>query len=180
MDYRLILCIFVVIFTLTALPFLLIYPTSGTVIVSLGNGFFSLPRQGWHMMAVLMAGLYAPCVRGNGLLVLPVALLLLYMAGAAVEISPERYPLVRLFIPGAILSFGLLMALTTTRQEVMAALLAGSLGYHIGSHYLATQAIRYDAPLFYFTGQQLFLMLLLVFSVSIGMIIPWHRVSLRK
>lgn len=178
MEFKRYTLVLAAIIMLAALPFLVVYP-SGTASAGLSAGFLAVMDSTLLLLLVLPAGLAASYLRGDGRVILPLTFLVMFLIGAMLELDFILYPMVRLFILGAILVFGLSLSVVDSRAFLVSVLLGASVAFHLGGwgmHAIPTLA----SPLYFIIGQLLALVLVLAISYSIGLILFGEFAGYRK
>lgn len=154
---------------LATLPFVLVHP-SGPASAGLSAGFLGIMDHTLRLLLVVPVGMAASYLRGDERVVLPVCFLLMYLIGALLEMDFVLFPMVRLFILGAILVFGLALSVADSRMFLSSVFVGGSVAYHLGGYGMYALP-QLASPLYFIIGQLLALVLVLAISFSIGLII---------
>jgi hydrogenase/urease accessory protein HupE len=162
--------LFIVLLTLAGLPFVVVHP-SGPASAGLSAGFLELfPRHPLRLLLLAPLGAAACFLRNDARLILPLSFVLMYFIGALLEMNLALYPMVRLFLLGAILTFALALNLTKERTVMAIVLLCASLAYHLGG--AAMQSLpELASPLYFIMGQMLALALVLALAFSLGVLL---------
>ena len=135
MSSRRFIFLTVILFFLGALPLLIGQP-SATASAGLSLGF-SAPLEQIAMLLVLaVVGVCAALLPRDGLLLMPMALILMMMVGGVLMLDVAAHPALRYFIFGAILCMGLLIGLARDKFTVLTLLILASLGYHFGGFFM--------------------------------------------
>lgn len=166
------------VLALAGLPVAVVH-TSGSASAGLSAGFLEVMDNVLHLLLVLPVGLMASWLRADGRVILPLCFLLMYLIGGMMEMDFVLYPMVKLFILGAILVFGLALSVADSRVFLGSAFVSASVAYHLGGwgmKALPTLA----SPLYFLIGQFLALVLALAISFSIGMLLFSEAAGYRR
>lgn len=178
MDFKRYALVLAGLLVLAALPFVVIHP-SGPASAGLSAGFLGIMDYPVRLLLVLPVGLMASYLHGDERAMFPLGFLLMFLIGGLLEMDFVLFPMVRLFILGAILVFGLAISVAESRAFLAAVFVGGSVAYHIGGFGMsALPALA--SPLYYMIGQLLALVLVLAVSFSIGVILFSDRRAGRK
>ncbi len=157
------------VLVIAALPFVIVHP-SGPASAGLSAGFLGIMDYPARLLLILPAGMMTGCLRGDERLMFPLSFLLMYLIGALLEMDFVLFPMVRLFILGAILVFAMALSVAQTRLFLAMIFMGGSIAYHIGGFGMLALP-QLASPLYFIIGQLLALVLVLAISFSIGFIL---------
>lgn len=159
--------LFASIFALGMTPLLLLQP-GGAANAGLSLGF-TMPIERLFDLALFAAiGIYASMLRGQALMLVPLSFLFLYVVGMSVYFDPQRYNLMPMFMLGAVILFAVSVAVAGRRSNVLAMLVAASVGFHFGRHYVGIVP-DIASPLYFVIGNILSFALIFAASVSFGL-----------
>lgn len=165
LDSRFI-AVFAVILVLLLLPFAVIYPT-GISRAGLSHGFLMLLQNPFHVMLVMLVGIWASLMDRYSVVLLPVSFILMFLIGAIMSVGIQDYPFIHMFMLGSVLLFAITVSLRPRRNFIAAVVICGSLAYHLGFFYSQSLPSQADG-LFFILGEILSLMLVLAASISLG------------
>lgn len=176
MESKRAILLLIALLALLGIPFVVIYP-SGSASAGLSQGFLGIMDNVARLLLVAPVGIAASCLRGDGRVVLPFSFLLMYLIGAMLGMDMAMYPMVRLFILGAILTFGLALSVADSRLFFVSVFLGASVAFHLGG--MGMQDLpALASPLYFIIGQVLALVIVLATSFSIGLITVSERLGI--
>lgn len=167
------------IFLLGALPFLIVQPTAAAS-AGLSLGFAAPFGQVLVLIIVIGCGLAAALLPRDGLIQIGLVFTLMLMVGGMLMLNTEQFPFIRFFVLGAILCVGLMVGVTRQKFTLLALLVIGSVGFHLGGFYMSQLPII-AAPMYYLLGVLLSLSLCLAISIAFGItLFGDHEVLMEK
>ena len=170
----------IVLFLAGALPFMIAQPTAAAS-AGLSLGFSAPLEHGVVLVGLMLVGMVAALLPRDGLLLLPIAFMLMIMVGGMLRFDAMLYPGLRYFVLGAILCMGLLMGIARQKLTILSMMILASLGFHLGGYYLA-QVPAIASPMYYLMGVLLSLTMVLAISVAFGVTLfgdheaTWERI----
>ncbi|MCI5049961.1 MAG: HupE/UreJ family protein [Rickettsiales bacterium] len=160
--------LFASIFLLGAMPFLILQPTTGASSAGVSAGFTTPIEHTYHLIVLLVIGLSASIIRQNALLLMPLSFILLYVVGMTVVLDHRIFKLMPMFLLGSVILFGIVMSLVKKRTEIIAVVLAASVGFHFGMYY-GELVPDIASPLYFMIGNILSFALILATAASFGL-----------
>lgn len=158
--------IFASIFMLGAMPLMMSQP-NGAASAGLSLGFSFPIEHGWHLLVMLLIGIYASVLRANAVILVPLAFVLLYLVGMSTYLDHARYSMLPMFMLGSILLFALSMAVADNQRCMVGLVISASVGFHFGRHYsFAVPDIA--SPIYFMIGNILAFALVFATAVSFG------------
>ncbi len=151
------------------LPFMVVHP-SGSASAGLSAGFLGIMNNPFRLLLLLPVGIMAGYLQGDERVLFPLSFLLMYLIGSLMEMDFVLFPMVKLFILGAILVFGLALSVAESRLFLASVFLGGWVAYHIGGYGMQSLPAL-ASPLYLIIGQLLALVLVVAVSFSIGLLI---------
>ncbi|MBN66487.1 MAG: hypothetical protein CMM94_02835 [Rickettsiales bacterium] len=167
MSSKRFIALFVTIFIVGALPFIIIQP-SGAASAGLSSGFTMPIENIAHLLMLLAIGVVATFIGRDAILLLPLCFVLMFVVGAALHIDSSAYPMIRMFILGAILLFAMAVGLIRSKRGLFAVAMSASLAYHLGMYYMKSVP-EIAAPIYFVVGNILCLILIMATSISFGL-----------
>ncbi len=165
LDSRFIV-VFAVILVLLLLPFAVMFPT-GIARAGLSHGFLVLLQNPFHLMLVMLVGIWSSMLDRYSVVLLPVSFVLMFLIGAIMSVGALAYPFIHMFMLGSVLLLAITVSLRPRRNFIAAVVVCGSLAYHLGFFY-SQQLPRQADGLFFILGEILSLVLVLAASISLG------------
>lgn len=153
------------LFFLAALPLLFFQP-SGPAGAGLSGGFLRPLENPLHALAFLAVGVAAGKLGREGVMMLPLAFLMMLVIGFCSDIGASHLPSARILLFSAVLFFALTVGAASTRLFVTVATLASGLAFYFGARY-ATRLPEIVSVEFYLLGIIICVMLLLATGVSL-------------
>ncbi len=167
MDIKKLGIIVAAMMAVAAFPFFY-YNPSAAATSGLSSGFLGMIENSWHLILVLCIGLWASTLERDASVLLPLAFIIMYTIGAAMQLDMLLYPQMRLFILGGIFAFGMTMSMARSRVFFASIILCASVAYHLGI-YNMQQLPALASSLHFILGQVLSLALIFAASVSFGL-----------
>lgn len=166
MSTRRFIGIFSLIFILGALPFLVVQPT-GAASAGLTVGFMTPIENVYHLLAFMVVGVAGAVLGRESMVLVPITCLLMFVVGSCMFVSEVEYPLIPMFMLGAILIFGLAASQVRHHYTLMSVAVSSSVGFHMGRYYMA-HVPDIASPIYYLVGNVLALGLIFATSISFG------------
>lgn len=155
------------IFLLGAMPFL-IYQPNGASSAGLSSGFTLPIERAFHLILFLSLGVYASYLRGNAVLLMPLSFIFLFVVGMSQGLSPQDFPMMPMFVFGAVVLFAMSMSVMQSRKGIIGMVIAASVGFHFGLYY-TDEIPEIASPLYFLLGNILSLALIFATAVSFGL-----------
>lgn len=159
--------VFASIFLLGLTPLLLLQP-GGASNAGLSLGFTVPIERLMDLFIFVAIGVYASFLRGQAMVLVPLSFLFLYVIGMATNVDSERYALMPMFMLGAVMLFAVSVAVAGKRANVIAMLVAASVGFHFGRQYLDIMP-DIASPLYFMIGNILSFALIFAAAISFGL-----------
>lgn len=179
MANRRFIIVTMLLFIAGALPFLIAQPTAAASAgLSLG---FSAPLEHAGLLTLLvLSGITAAFLPREGLMLLPIAFILMVMVGSILVLDVRALPALRYFVLGATICMGMLVAITHEKLTVLSLLALASLGFHFGGFFMRSIPII-ASPMYYMLGVLISTGMVLAISVAFGVtIIGNNEVTLNR
>lgn len=159
--------VFLAIFAFGALPFALVQP-SGVASAGLASGFAVIIENPLHLLLFLVLGVIAPLLGRDAVVVMPVAILIMFLMGGLQLFDAEQLRMLPFFTLGGILIVALSLNLIRTKPALFAALVCCSIGFQMGMYYVRSVP-EIAVPLFYLIGNALSIALIMGVATSLGL-----------
>jgi hypothetical protein len=166
----------VIVFALCAMPFLLVQ-ASGISSAGFTAGFRAPLEQPWLLTIFLLIGVLSASAPKDGFMLIPLGCMMMVLCGTSLMMVLYKAQPMELFVLGGGLLFLVTLLLSASRINMLALLLSGSVGFHIGMHLVVSMPVI-AAPLFYVLALLLAITLVLAIAVAFGITLLGERESL--